>query len=78
LSPRLSAFGDYKLSFSSNDADLKGGGTLETDIGRTISSSGSLTASVRARAKGVLISREAVWEWVEKGSRLSCFSTDPP
>jgi lipid A oxidase len=32
LSPRLSAFGDYKLSFSSNDADLKGGGTLETDI----------------------------------------------
>jgi lipid A oxidase len=25
-------FGDYKLSFSSNDADLKGGGTLETDI----------------------------------------------
>jgi lipid A oxidase len=32
LSPRLSAFGDYKLSFSSNDADLNGGGTLETDI----------------------------------------------
>jgi lipid A oxidase len=32
LSPRLSAFGEYKLSFSSNDADLKGGGTLETDI----------------------------------------------
>jgi lipid A oxidase len=32
LTPRLAAFGDYKLSFSSNDADLKGGGTLETDI----------------------------------------------
>ncbi|HET9935326.1 MAG TPA: hypothetical protein VFQ29_02570, partial [Methyloceanibacter sp.] len=32
LGPRLAAFGDYKLSFSSNDADLKGGGTLETDI----------------------------------------------
>jgi lipid A oxidase len=32
LGPRLSAFGDYKLSYSSNDADLKGGGTLETDI----------------------------------------------
>jgi lipid A oxidase len=32
LGPRLSAFGDYKLSFSSNDADLNGGGTLETDI----------------------------------------------
>ena len=32
LGPRVSAFGDYKLSFSSNDADLNGGGTLETDI----------------------------------------------
>jgi lipid A oxidase len=32
LTPRLAAFGDYKLSFSSNDADLKGRGTLETDI----------------------------------------------
>jgi lipid A oxidase len=32
LGPRLSAFGDYKLSFSSNEADLHGGGTLETDI----------------------------------------------
>jgi lipid A oxidase len=32
LGPRLSAFGDYKLSFSSNNADLKGGGTLDTDI----------------------------------------------
>jgi lipid A oxidase len=30
--PRVSAFGDYKLSFSSNDADLNGGGTLETDV----------------------------------------------
>jgi lipid A oxidase len=32
LTRRLAAFGDYKLSFSNNDADLKGGGTLETDI----------------------------------------------
>ena len=32
ITPRLSAFGDYKLSFSSNDADVNGGGTLETDI----------------------------------------------
>jgi lipid A oxidase len=32
LGQRLSAFGDYKLSFCSNDADLNGGGTLETDI----------------------------------------------
>jgi lipid A oxidase len=32
ITPRVSAFGDYKLSFSSNDADLKGGGTLETDV----------------------------------------------
>lgn len=29
---RLSAFGEYKISFSQNDADLDGGGTLETDI----------------------------------------------
>ena len=29
---RFSVFGDYKLSFSSNDADLKGGGSLETDV----------------------------------------------
>lgn len=29
---RVSAFADYKLSFSSNDADVNGGGTLETDI----------------------------------------------
>jgi lipid A oxidase len=32
LTPRFSLFGDYKLSFSSNDADLNGGGTLETDV----------------------------------------------
>lgn len=32
ITPRLSAFGDYKLSFSSNDADVKGGGTLDTDV----------------------------------------------
>jgi lipid A oxidase len=32
ITPRLSAFGDYKLSFSSNDADVNGGGTLETDV----------------------------------------------
>lgn len=32
LSPRFSLFGDYKLSFSSNDADLDGGGSLETDV----------------------------------------------
>jgi lipid A oxidase len=32
IGPRVSMFGDYKLSFSSNDADVKGGGTLETDI----------------------------------------------
>jgi lipid A oxidase len=32
LTRRLAAFGDYKLSFSNNDTDLKGGGTLETDI----------------------------------------------
>jgi lipid A oxidase len=32
ITPRVSAFGDYKLSFSSNDADVKGGGTLETDV----------------------------------------------
>ena len=29
---RFSAFGEYKISFSQNDADLDGGGTLETDI----------------------------------------------
>jgi lipid A oxidase len=32
IGPRVSVFGDYKLSFSSNDADLKAGGTLETDV----------------------------------------------
>jgi lipid A oxidase len=30
--PRVAAFGEYKLSFSSNDADVKGGGTLDTDV----------------------------------------------
>ena len=28
----LSVFGEYKLSYTSNDADLTGGGSLETDI----------------------------------------------
>ncbi|ALN71289.1 outer membrane protein [Aureimonas sp. AU20] len=28
----LSVFGEYKLSYSHNEADLKGGGSLETDI----------------------------------------------
>jgi lipid A oxidase len=32
INPRVSVFGDYKLSFSSNDADVNGGGTLETDV----------------------------------------------
>ena len=32
LTPSFSLFGDYKLSFSSNDADLNGGGTLKTDV----------------------------------------------
>jgi lipid A oxidase len=32
ITPRVSAFGDYKLSFSSNDTDVNGGGSLETDI----------------------------------------------
>jgi lipid A oxidase len=32
VGPRLSIFGDYKLSYSNNDADLVGGGTLQTDI----------------------------------------------
>lgn len=32
LGPRFSVFGDYKLSFASNDADLNGGGSLQTDI----------------------------------------------
>jgi lipid A oxidase len=32
LTERISLFGDYKLSYSNNDADLVGGGTLETDI----------------------------------------------
>jgi lipid A oxidase len=29
---RISAFGEYKISFSQNDADLDRGGSLETDI----------------------------------------------
>ena len=32
LNPHFSLFGDYKLSFSSNEPDLVGGGSLETDI----------------------------------------------
>jgi lipid A oxidase len=32
IGPHVSAFADYKLSFSSNDADVKGGGTLDTDV----------------------------------------------
>jgi lipid A oxidase len=32
ITERMSVFGDYKLSFSSNDADVNGGGTLETDV----------------------------------------------
>jgi lipid A oxidase len=32
VTDRFSVFGDYKISFSNNDADLNGGGTLETDI----------------------------------------------
>jgi lipid A oxidase len=32
IGPRVSVFGDYKISFSSNDADVKGGGTLDTDV----------------------------------------------
>ncbi len=32
IGPRLAAFADCKLSYSNNDADLDGGGTLETDI----------------------------------------------
>jgi lipid A oxidase len=32
LTQRISLFGDYKLSYSNNDADLNGGGTLQTDI----------------------------------------------
>jgi lipid A oxidase len=30
--PHVSAFADYKLSFAINDTDLKGGGSLDTDI----------------------------------------------
>ena len=32
ISDRMSVFGEYKGTFSSNTADLAGGGTLETDI----------------------------------------------
>jgi hypothetical protein len=30
--PHVSAVADYKLSFAINDTDLKGGGSLDTDI----------------------------------------------
>jgi lipid A oxidase len=32
LTQRISLFGDYKLSFCTNDTDLVGGGSLDTDI----------------------------------------------
>ena len=32
VSDRVSAFGEYKFNYSMNEADLQGGGTLETDI----------------------------------------------
>ena len=32
LTPQLALSGDYKLSLSSNEPDLVGGGSLETDI----------------------------------------------
>jgi len=32
ITPRVSAFGDYKISFSTNDTDVNGGGTLDTDV----------------------------------------------
>lgn len=32
MTDRVSAFGEYKVNYSMNDADLQGGGTLETDI----------------------------------------------
>jgi lipid A oxidase len=32
IGSHVSLFSDYKLSFSSNDADLNGGATLETDV----------------------------------------------
>lgn len=32
VTDRVAAFGEYKLNYSMNDADLQGGGTLETDI----------------------------------------------
>jgi lipid A oxidase len=35
VTPRVSIFGDYKLSFSSNDAELNGGGSLQTDVRTT-------------------------------------------
>ena len=30
--PHVSTFADYKLSFATNDTDLMGGGSLDTDI----------------------------------------------
>ena len=30
--PHVSAFGEYKLSYATNDADLLGGGSLETNV----------------------------------------------
>jgi lipid A oxidase len=30
--PHVSAFADYKLSFATNDTDLKGGGSLDADV----------------------------------------------
>ena len=32
INPHVSLFGDYKLSFATNDTDLKGGGSLDTDV----------------------------------------------
>ena len=32
LTQRFSLFGDYKLSYSNNDASLKDGGSLQTDV----------------------------------------------
>ena len=32
IGPKVSLFGDYKLSFATNDADLNGGGSLESDV----------------------------------------------
>ena len=32
ISERVSIFGEYQFTYSSNEADLDGGGSLETDI----------------------------------------------